>query len=104
MVRFLVLLNYTPQGISKVAETVSRAERFDAAAKKAGVTVKSQYWTSGAHDGAMVLEAADERALAALLLTLASEGNVRTQTLRAFDRADMKGILAASGGTGGVAK
>src|SRR5437763_385352 len=61
MVRFVVLLSYTPQGVSKIAETIARAERFDAAAKKAGVTVKSQYWTSGAHDGVMVLEASGAR-------------------------------------------
>jgi uncharacterized protein with GYD domain len=94
MFRFVVLLDYTQQGIAKVSETLSRADAFHKAAQKAGVAVKSQYWTSGGHDGVVVLEGPDEHAIAALLLRLAGEGNMRTQTLRAFDRADMETILA----------
>jgi uncharacterized protein with GYD domain len=96
MIRFLVLIDYTPQGISKFSDTLSRAEGFAEAAKKAGVTVKSQYWTIGRHDGAMVLEAADEKAVTALLLKLGGEGNVRTHTLRAYDAGEMKTILSAA--------
>lgn len=96
MARFLVLLDYTPQGIGKISETLSRAQRFGEAAKKAGVTIQTQYWTTGEHDGALFLEAADDAAVAGLLLKLAGEGNVRTHTLLAFDAAEMKAILAAA--------
>jgi uncharacterized protein with GYD domain len=40
-----------------------------------------------------VIEAPDDRTVSALLLTLAGTGNVKTTTLRAFDRTEMDGIL-----------
>ena len=94
MIRFVVLLDYTQQGIAKVAETLSRAEAFKVEAKKAGVTVTSQYWTSGGHDGVLTLESPDEQTVSSLLLKLGSQGNMRSQMLRAFDHAEMEGILA----------
>ena len=56
--------------------------------------MKAQYWTAGAYDGALVLEAPDEQTAASLFTKLGSLGNVRTQSLRAFDRAEMESILA----------
>ena len=94
MARFLVLFNFTEQGLKKISETITRAEAFDKMAQKAGASVQAQYWTVGAYDGSLVLEAPDEQSATALLTKLAGAGNVRTQTLRAFDRTEMEAILA----------
>ena len=94
MVRYLVLWNWTDQGIKNVSETPSRAEAFAKAAQKSGATVKSFLWTIGSYDGAVILEAPDEQTGVAVLARLGSLGNVRTQTLRAFDRAEIEPILA----------
>jgi len=94
MVRFVVLIDFTQQGISRVADTLSRADTFTKAAHKVGVSIKSQYWTSGGHDGVLVLEGPDEQTVQALILRLGIEGNVRSQSLRAFDRPEMEAILA----------
>jgi uncharacterized protein with GYD domain len=94
MVRFVVLLDYTQQGITKISETLSRADAFCKVAQKAGVSVKLQYWTCGSHDGVVVLEGPDEQVVTALLLKLGIEGSVRSHTLRAFDRSEMEAILA----------
>jgi len=93
MVRYLVLLNFTEQGMKNIGETLNRSEAFHKSAQKVGASIKAQYWTVGGFDGALLLEAPDEPAAAALLTKLGSLGNVRTQTLRAFDRAEMEGIL-----------
>jgi uncharacterized protein with GYD domain len=50
-------------------------------------------WTLGPYDGALVLEADDDAAVTALMLSLASLGNVKTQTLRAFEEKEMDEIL-----------
>ena len=92
MVRYLALISFTEQGVKQMGETVQRAEAFEKVAQKAGATVKGLYWTVGAYDGALLLEAPDESTAAALLAKLAAAGNVRTQTLRAFDRSEMQGI------------
>ena len=51
------------------------------------------YWTLGAFDGAIVCEAPDGATATAALLHLGSLGNLRTQTVRAFDAAEMQKIL-----------
>ena len=94
MVRTLVLFQFTEQGIRNFAETESRAQAFAKAAEKAGASVKAQYWTLGAYDGALVLESPDEQTAAGLLMKLGSLGNVRTQTLRAFDRSEIGAVVA----------
>ena len=63
-------------------------------AKAHGVTVKDLFWTVGRYDGAAILEAPDDETAAAVLLRLGSEGNVKTTTLRAFDRSEIDTILA----------
>ena len=94
MVRYLALFQFTEHGIKNVSETINRAEAFQKAAQKVGASVKAQFWTVGAYDGALVLEAPDEQTAAALFTKLGSLGNVRTQSLRAFDRTEMESILA----------
>jgi uncharacterized protein with GYD domain len=94
MVRFASLFNFTEQGIRKYAETVSRADAFIKEAQKSGVKVTAMYWLVGGHDGLVVMEAPDEQTATATLLKLGSLGNVRTQTMRAYDRAEMEPIVA----------
>jgi uncharacterized protein with GYD domain len=93
MATYIVLGNFTEQGIKNVMDTPKRAEAVKAMAKKAGVTMKEIYWTLGAYDIVSVFEADDDAAMTALGLSIGKLGNVRTQTLRAFSAAEMKGIL-----------
>ena len=94
MVRYLSLFSFTEQGAKKITDTVERAEAFAKLAQKSGATVKAFYWLVGDFDGALVLEAPDEQTAIGLLAKLAGLGNVRTHTMRAFDKADMEPILA----------
>ncbi|MHC4395092.1 MAG: GYD domain-containing protein [Planctomycetota bacterium] len=94
MAMFITLVDFTQQGIQNFKATAERADQFKAMAQKAGVTVKELYWTMGAHDAVVILEAADDEAVTAVMLGLGSLGNVRTQTLRAFDSSEMKDIIS----------
>jgi uncharacterized protein with GYD domain len=58
-----------------------------------GVSFHETYWTLGSHDIVGILDAPDGEALAAALLKLGSQGNVRTTTLRAFNAEEMRGII-----------
>lgn len=64
-------------------------------AKSKGASIRDVYWTSGAHDGVLILDAPDDATAAALFLSLAQQGNVRTRTLRAFDRKEIRSVLEA---------
>ncbi len=93
MARYLVLINFTEQGVQKFRDTRKRATAFRTMAEKAGVRVREQLWTLGRYDGALVLEADDDAAVTKVMLSLASLGNVKTQTLRAFGEEEMDEIL-----------
>jgi uncharacterized protein with GYD domain len=93
MATFISLFSFTDQGIRAVKESPNRAEAFTAAAAKQGLTVKNIYWTAGSYDVVAITEGSDEAAMAALL-SLGTLGNVRSQTLRAYNEAEFRKILA----------
>ena len=94
MATYVLLLNFTDQGIRNVKDTTKRAEAFKRIADKAGVKVKEVYWTLGQYDGLLIFEAPEEATATALGLSLGTLGNVRTQTLRAFSAEEIGRILA----------
>ena len=91
---FIALLDFTDQGIRNIVDSTHRADQFQEKARRRGVQVVAQYWTTGSHDGVLILEAPSDEAAASLLLALAAEGNVRTTTLRAFNWAEAKELIA----------
>jgi uncharacterized protein with GYD domain len=93
MATYIVLGNYTEQGIKNMADTLKRTEAVKAMAQKLGITLKETYWTLGSYDMVATFEAPDDVAMTALGVSIGKLGNVRTQTLRAFSAADMNGVL-----------
>jgi uncharacterized protein with GYD domain len=93
MATYIVLARFTQQGITDVKRTVERADVFRQMASKANVTVKDIYWTLGSRDLVAICEAADDETATALSLSVASRGNISTETMRAFSLDEMKDIL-----------
>lgn len=94
MITYVGLMSFTDKGLAAVKDTTKRAAAAKEAAKKAGVTMREVLWTMGKYDLVCVLEAEDEQALAAFSLAIAMQGNVRSQSLRAFTAGEMDAILA----------
>jgi uncharacterized protein with GYD domain len=93
MSTYIVLASFTEQGIKNIKDSPKRAAAFKDAAKKSGATVKEIFWTLGQYDIVSVVEAPDDATMTAIGLSTGKQGNVRTQTLRAFSEAEVKGIL-----------
>jgi uncharacterized protein with GYD domain len=93
MATFITLMSFTEQGARSIKESPNRAEAFQAAAAKLGAQVKSVYWTNGQYDVIATLEGPEEAVMAAVA-SIATMGNVRTQTLRAFNASEMKKLLS----------
>ena len=93
MPTFIALLNFTEKGLGSIKETTRRADAFRQQAATAGVTVREVFWTVGAYDGAIVADAPDAASMTAAMLSLARQGNVRTQTLAAFNAQEITAIL-----------
>lgn len=93
MPTYVTLMNWTDQGIGSVKDTVQRRDQANALAEKHGATIEEVYWTVGPYDLVAIVEAPDEESATAMLLELATAGNLRTTTLRAYGREEMSGIL-----------
>jgi uncharacterized protein with GYD domain len=94
MARYLTLLRFTEQGAKSLEKSTTRAAAFREAATKAGAQVEAQFWTTGAYDGVIILSAENEIKALRCLAALAAAGNVRTETLRAFDAGEFTVIAA----------
>jgi len=86
MATYVVLFNWTDQGIKNFKDSPARVEAATEEMEKSGVRIKDIYWTLGSYDLVGVVEAADAESLTSVLLSLGAQGNVRTTTLRAFGR------------------
>ena len=94
---YIVLSNFTDQGIRNVKDTGKRSDAVRELAKKFGVTVKDFYRTLGSYDVVAIFEAPDDASMTAFGLAIGTQGNVRTQTLRAYSRQDLNTILTKLG-------
>ena len=84
MARYVSLIRFTDQGARAMKKSAGRGLGFRQAAGKAGVKVEAQLWTVGSRDGVLILSG-DEKKILRCLAQLAALGNVRTETLPAFD-------------------
>jgi uncharacterized protein with GYD domain len=91
---YVVLAQFTDQGIRTVKNSPQRAGQAAEMAKAFGCEVKDIYWTLGQYDFTIILEAKDDEALTAYGLALGSAGNVRTQTMRAFNKSEISAIIS----------
>ena len=94
MATYIVLVNFTDQGVRSAKDSPKRAEAFRKMAETFGVTVRELFWTQGRYDVVTILDAPDEFSATALNLSLGALGNIRTESLRAFSSADMMKIVA----------
>jgi uncharacterized protein with GYD domain len=97
MATYVVLIDWTEKGVGNFKDSVDRYEAARGQFEGMGITFKDIYWTLGAHDLVGVMEAPDDETLAAALLALGSQGNVRTTTLRAFSTDEMRGVISKAG-------
>ncbi len=84
MPTYVTLVRFTDQGIRNIKDSPKRAKAFRALCEKLGGRVKDIYWTLGRYDIVTIVEVPDDVTMEALLYSLGSLGNVRTESLRAF--------------------
>ena len=94
MPTYISLVQFTDKGIRAAKETTQRITDWSGKVQSMGVTIKQMYWTLGQYDQVCIFEAPDDETAASVLLSADILGNIRTQTLRAFTRAEMEKILA----------
>jgi uncharacterized protein with GYD domain len=94
MATYVGLIQFTEQGIRNIKDTVKRGDTAMAEAEKMGIKILEEFWTMGAYDVAIVVEAPDDETVSAFALKIGSLGNVKSHTMRAFRRNEIGKILA----------
>jgi uncharacterized protein with GYD domain len=90
---YVILANFTDQGIKNVKDSPKRAEAFKSAVEKKGGKVNNLYYTLGRHDIVAIVEAPNDEAIASVLYLTGSLGNVRTKTLKAYPMSEAARII-----------
>jgi uncharacterized protein with GYD domain len=92
MPTFISLINWTDQGIHAFDESLQRSAAAKELAQRFGGSLDDTYWTVGQYDLVAIATFPDDETATAFMLALGSQGNVRTQTLRAFNAEEMAAI------------
>jgi uncharacterized protein with GYD domain len=94
MPTYVMLANFTDQGIRNIKESPKREDAFRDLCETLDARVKDVYRTMGRYDVVAIVDAPSDSAMSTILYSLGSRGNVRTETLRAFTRQETDQALA----------
>jgi uncharacterized protein with GYD domain len=91
---FLVLGNWTDQGIRKITEAPERAKAAHDMVNEAGGKMQL-FYTMGKYDFVAIIEVPRDEDVMAILLCIGSMGNIRTTTMKAWTESDASKLLTA---------
>jgi uncharacterized protein with GYD domain len=94
---YVLLANWTEQGIRGVKESPRRLDTAKKALKDMGGEFKSVFLTLGDYDLVVIYEAPDDAVAARFNLQLGMLGNIRTRTMKAFPEAAYREIITSLG-------
>ena len=97
MPTYVSLIHWTDQGIKNYKDTTSRAEDFIKLIENKGGRVRETLWTVGEYDIVVVAEFPDDETGMAAVLQGGSLGNIRSNTMRAFNADEMTAIIGKTG-------
>ena len=93
MPHYIILFNFTDQGMRNVKDTTKRAEAFKSTIEKAGGKFISEYYTLGKYHIVTIVEASNDETILPVILSTGSLGNVRSETLKAFSMDEAAKII-----------
>jgi uncharacterized protein with GYD domain len=95
MGKYVLLGNWTDQGVRDVKNTVKRSKAAREAFAAVGVNAREWFFTLGQYDVVLTVDAPDDETLTRATLALAMSGNLRTTTLRGFGEKEMEAIVGS---------
>jgi len=93
MPTYIIQSQWTDQGIRNVKDAAKRLDLGRKTLKEMGGDIKAFYLTTGSYDMLAIVDVPDDATLAKHLLWLGSQGNLRTQTVKAFTEDEFRGIV-----------
>ena len=95
MPTYISLIRWTQKGIENIKEGAVRLDMAKQAFKAVGAELKQMYLVMGQYDLIIIGEAPDDETVARLSLAIGAQGNIRTETCRAFTEDEYRKIIAA---------
>ncbi len=95
METYVVLSKYTEKGAANIKESPARIQAVRKAVETAGGKWLGWYLLMGQYDVLVIFQAPSAEVAASLLLSIGSQGNVSTQSMRAFTEEEFKGLVAS---------
>jgi uncharacterized protein with GYD domain len=95
MATYVMLAQWTEQGMRQVKDSPKRVDAAKRALKEMGGDFKAFFMTMGDYDLVAIYEAPDDAVAARFTLMLGMLGNVRSSTLKAFPEAAYREIVAS---------
>jgi uncharacterized protein with GYD domain len=97
MPTYIMLSNWTDQGIHRVKDSPTRLDAARQLCRQHGAEIVGFYMTMGAYDLVIVIDAPNDEEYARLAISIAKGGNIRTKTLKAFDEERYRKIIGSVG-------
>lgn len=90
---YISLLSFTQQGVERIKEQSGRIDDIKKAYAAGGGELIGYYPTMGRYDGVAIYRMPDDVTAAKFILGTVTKGNVRSETMRAFEEAEYLAIL-----------
>ncbi len=89
---YIVLGNWTDQGIRNIKDMRKREAALRALCERVGGKVREVFRTMGRYAWVFIIDAPDDETMSAFVLALGSGRNSRSETLRAFSPQEVDSI------------
>lgn len=97
MATYVMLLNWTDQGIRHVKDSPGRLDAARDLCRQHGAEMTAFHMTIGVYDMVAVFDAPNDETYAKIALSIAKGGNVRTTSLKAFEESQYREIIGSIG-------
>ena len=95
MATYISLVNFTEQGIGTIKQSPARVKAARKLLKSLGGELTAFYLTMGSYDIVVIMDLPSDEAAASFALQMASQGNIRTTTMKAFNEDEYNDIIAS---------
>jgi len=94
MPSYVMLFHFTHEGLEHVKQSPDRVDKIKKVFRQNGGKVKDFYLMMGEYDSVFIAEAPDDETIARIALLIEAQGNVRSETHRAFSEAEFRKIVS----------
>jgi len=93
MATYILLARFTQKGRERIKDAPARIESARKTLESLGGKLRSIYLTMGQYDSVAVVEAPNDETLAKCSIAINAAGNVKLESLRAFDESEYKELI-----------